>query len=337
MFLRYTVMSGVLLSVLACGSEEAEPAPIPADDEYTGPVFTDDDDDDEDDVIPDLGPPVISDIKASPTSLDQFGVVKITVLAHDPDGMEDVPGGELTDDKGNVYGAIKGVGVDTFAIELTWEQINTISELTFDGNTSRTFTATIADQRGQSDSMDVTVDFQCFEEENSCAGECSNLDVTEHCGACFSPCPGTDECVQGECSDGEAEWSHEVSGTFDADGGFTGEQAIVIKLVDVDVEMCRTKATATATALESTSCTNCEFAFDITFGVPSAVDWGTLYGTLPGQWTAGWYGYGGQDVLYYSGQNADVWDNLTTFGWSVEADATSTTIDYRIYQPYSLW
>ena len=74
----------------------------------------------------------------------------------------------------------------------------------------------------------------------------------------------------------------------------------------------------------------------MTFGAPTQVTWPATCGA-PGTWSPGWYGYAGKDTLLYTQENVDDWTDLTTIGWSVESDITSSQVDYRIFQSYSLW
>ena len=152
--------------------------------------------------------PVIVQLSANSTQLDESGTLIISALVTDPDGIDDVIGGTLIDpDTGASYGALVSEE-GAYSITLTWEAIGQVRPIEGPpGGESRTFRAQFSDVAAHLATGDVMVQLVCDEDINIglCGGECSEPATDPmNCGACGHVCKNQDPVFRGGgCADGE--------------------------------------------------------------------------------------------------------------------------------------
>jgi hypothetical protein len=108
----------------------------------------------------------------------------------DQDGTADIVGGTLQSPEGAAYAAFQtDASEGTYSATVTWAALNTVLEIEFTGEATRSFIATFYDQAGATVSQTVDVTLFC-DTGAACDGVC--WDVTEdvmNCGACGNVCP----------------------------------------------------------------------------------------------------------------------------------------------------
>lgn len=122
----------------------------------------------------------------SPTSAS----VTFTVIATDPDGIEDLIGGSLLDpDSGSSYGPLAtGAQEGAYGATLTWGDIHRVRSIDAPaGGIGRTFRAELFDVAGNRATADVGVSLSCGAQLAVCAGVCSTT---------CEPCPAGFDCVE---------------------------------------------------------------------------------------------------------------------------------------------
>lgn len=128
--------------------------------------------------------------------------VVFTAVLTDPDGIDDLIGGSLTDVTGAIqYGAFSTSGQEgAYTITLSWNAINQAKDISFRQMTERTFMAVFFDVAGHRVEKSVAIKLTCGG-EYACHGTCStycglNSPVRASCdAACASDqmtCDATD-------------------------------------------------------------------------------------------------------------------------------------------------
>lgn len=150
------------------------------------------------------GPQIVS-LAVNTSRLGPTETLAITAIVTDPDGIEDVIGGELALPNGTTLGPFSTSSQEgAYGAKLTWADVKIAQDLTNQaGEQAVVFVARFFDQATHVASKSVTVVLACDSNQLSlCDGACVNLDTDEdHCGACFHELPGTSDLV---CQDGEA-------------------------------------------------------------------------------------------------------------------------------------
>jgi hypothetical protein len=128
----------------------------------------------------------------------------ISVVATDPNGIDDVIGGVVIDPQGTgSYGALQSAAAEgSYTLSLAWDAINTVRGIDAPPEgASRTFRVQIFDTAGNMTSGDVSVTLLCGDEDPACGGDCVNLATNgNHCGRCHHACPAeADGCLEGSC------------------------------------------------------------------------------------------------------------------------------------------
>ncbi len=185
-----------VVAVAACTSGGAHPTPPPWD-----------------------SPPQILSLATNTTLLDEHGTLAITAIVTDPNGIDDVIGGTLTDpDTGAAYGAFAtSASEGAYELELSWRDIEAVQPIdTPIGGAERDFLVQFFDQAGHTAQQTVSVTLHCSMSGFAlCSGACTDLASDPHnCGACGkviavgASCEGGIACVLGPedtpeaCSDG---------------------------------------------------------------------------------------------------------------------------------------
>ncbi|MEM7604868.1 MAG: hypothetical protein AAF411_05870, partial [Myxococcota bacterium] len=115
-----------------------------------------------------------------------------------PNGIADLVGGTLVDDRERAYGTFVSPGDEgSYSLELTWDALNRAEPLT---GPSRRLTARFFDQSGNTTARSFEVRAQCQQEDSfTCNGTCRNLmRDTENCGECGVRCEDS-RCIDGAC------------------------------------------------------------------------------------------------------------------------------------------
>lgn len=197
------------------GGDDADPGD---DDDDTVPTVPGDDDDDDttptdptgtgpDTTATDPASPSILSISTNTDRITDDDLLRVTAIVTDPDGIDDLIGGELLSESGASYGAFStGAQEGAYEIELTWQDLDAVAEISFDdGEVSRDVLARFYDQAGHTAQSVVTFTLYC-DEGAACDGRCMNLHGTDvdNCGQCGNVCqdePGLFEatCDAGSC------------------------------------------------------------------------------------------------------------------------------------------
>ena len=129
------------------------------------------------------GGPEILELSVSPAQLTEGSTVTFSALLSDPDGLEDISGGQLTDRAGNVLGLFTGAG-GAYTFTLSWTDVNANDPITFEDGETRVFVAEFVDTTNRRASQPLGVALQC-DHGPACVGRCG----VEECQG-FCPAPG---------------------------------------------------------------------------------------------------------------------------------------------------
>ncbi len=135
-------------------------------------------------------------------SITQGQTVILSAVLTDPDGINDIIGGTLTDSGGATYGAFATSAQEgAYELSVSWDLFNQVNSIEFaQGDTGqRVLTAKFFDQEGNSAEQSTTITFTC-NGNASCGGTCTNTtDSASHCGSCGHACSGGNGCYEGKC------------------------------------------------------------------------------------------------------------------------------------------
>lgn len=127
--------------------------------------------------------------------------VILTAVLTDPDGVDDIVGGTLSDESGAIgYGPFVAAGQEgTYSITLSWDAVHQAEAIQFEGmDGTRMFRAEFYDQAVHKVSKDVSVALTCAE-GSACGGVCTDIMASaDHCGTCGKACEGG--CDAGQCA-----------------------------------------------------------------------------------------------------------------------------------------
>lgn len=151
--------------------------------------------------------PTILSVSSNLTRMTDEDVLNIVAIVTDPDGIEDLIGGELIAEDGASYGAFATSAQEgAYEITLTWNDLDTVDTIEFDGEATRRFGVRFYDVAGHSVDREYVVDLYC-DEGAACGGVCTDLTVDEeNCGSCGRACAGDlgdsfgDTCQQSSCA-----------------------------------------------------------------------------------------------------------------------------------------
>ena len=167
------------------------PATAPATTEPTGSVPSD------------PQSPNILSISSNLTRMTDDDVLNIVAIVTDPDGIEDLIGGELIAEDGASYGAFATSAQEgAYEIVLTWSDLDTVRTIEFEGDLARRFGVRFYDVAGHVVDQEYVVDLYC-DSGAACDGSCTDLTADEqNCGSCGRTCDDTqfaDSCQQSSC------------------------------------------------------------------------------------------------------------------------------------------
>lgn len=167
--------------------------------------------------------PVIISLSTNITSMEPDDTLTFSAVVTDPDGIDDLIGGTLSNPGGGTYGSFAtAAGEGAYALSLSWSQIDAVEPIPLEPyGVERRFLAEFFDQAGHSTSrvVDVTLRPWCpqyyCQVENSCVSRGDFCHPEPPCGEdtcdsgmvcavyvnrglhmCAEPCPG------GSCADG---------------------------------------------------------------------------------------------------------------------------------------
>ena len=148
--------------------------------------------------------PVIVSFATNTRRATEGDTLVFSAAVTDADG--DLVGGQLETPAGAVCGTFGSTSDEGgYEVSLTWAQLDTAEDLTFEGDTARSFTARFFDQGGHEVEDTVEVSLYC-DTGGACGGHCAALDSdVNHCGACDNVCTGAavaNDSVRATCEAG---------------------------------------------------------------------------------------------------------------------------------------
>jgi len=151
--------------------------------------------------MPAPGAPVFLSLQTNVSKITAGESVTFTAVLTDPDGVDDIVGGTLSDPTGMIgYGPFVAAGQEgTYSITVSWDAMQQAESIYFEGmDGMREFRAEFFDQAANKVSKDVSLTLTCAE-GSACEGVC--IDITmdgNHCGMCGMVCAGG--CDNGKCA-----------------------------------------------------------------------------------------------------------------------------------------
>jgi hypothetical protein len=191
----------------------------------------------EGDIPPDPQGPNIIDVATNITTVRNVDSVIFTAIVTDPDGVDDVIGGDLVDSgTGSTYHAFStSASEGSYEVSVSWNEMNIVSAIDFTNTGSRTFKARFFDVAGHVSEKSVTLTLTCdgspacngfcgngrcgdgncssaqgFADANGnglCGNSCHDLSLPNECGACGNSCASAgcgfvNDSFQCTCSNG---------------------------------------------------------------------------------------------------------------------------------------
>jgi hypothetical protein len=146
--------------------------------------------------------PRILTISTNTKTIDERAMLVITAVVTDPDGVDDLIGGALTDvDGGSTYGAFATSAAEgAYEIRLAWGDIDRVQAIDAPvEGAMRMFRARFYDVAGHTADDMVTVTLRCSDTDLAvCGGDCTDLKTDpDHCGKCNMKIPSGSECIGG--------------------------------------------------------------------------------------------------------------------------------------------
>jgi hypothetical protein len=158
--------------------------------------------------------PRILSLSANTTELEHtpFGAdqpLVITAVVTDPDGVDDLIGGQLVaPDSEAAYGAFATSAAEgAYELELTWQAIDAVTSIEAPvAGAPRRFVARFYDVVGHTAEQALTITLRCGVADRAvCDGECVDLLIDpDNCGSCGVAVPLGEQCTNGNpgCSSG---------------------------------------------------------------------------------------------------------------------------------------
>jgi len=132
------------------------------------------------DATPESSGPEIIDFRASPSRLTDSNTINISVALTHPNGFEDIGGGIIIDEDGEVYATFVGTG-GTYSATLDWMSVQNISRIDFAQQQTRVFVAEFFDAANRRTQHSFTIELHCAGQP-ACNGVCGWDQCTEACG-----------------------------------------------------------------------------------------------------------------------------------------------------------
>lgn len=176
------------------------------------------------------GPQILS-FSTNVTEATEETTIVFTAVVTDPDGIDDVIGGTLSDEETRTFGAFSTSAAEgAYEILLSWDSVHAVAPLDFLGEDIRRFVAEFFDATGNRTSVTTEIRFHCDAQGDApgaCAGQCVSFLSLENCGSCGNVCEGeVAGCCDGVCMSLNTEencgvcgvscteWNHECSGSL---------------------------------------------------------------------------------------------------------------------------
>lgn len=158
------------------------------------------------------GAPVFLSLSANTSALNAGSSLIVTAVLTDPDGIDDLIGGNLEDpSSGASYGAFATAASEgSYTLTLTWADLHVLAPIeAAPAGRERTFRAVFFDVGGGRVERSFTVTLRCDADLDRwvCDGECADVATdSDHCGACGEQLPNQ---VSIGCRDG-APYCHQA-------------------------------------------------------------------------------------------------------------------------------
>ncbi len=138
------------------------------------------------------GPNILS-LNANTTTLNAGSILVVTAVVTDPNGIDDLIGGQLEASTGGSYGAFSTAAAEgSYTITLTWDALNTVRSIDAPvTGTPLDFKAVFYDVAGARTERTLRVTVRCdaTNTQGVCDGECTDLrNDGWNCGACNKQC-----------------------------------------------------------------------------------------------------------------------------------------------------
>lgn len=178
---------------------------------------------------PTPGAPVFLSLQTNVAKITAGESVIFTAVLTDPDGVDDIVGGTLSDESGVIgYGPFVAAGQEgTYSITLSWDAMHQADAIEFEGmDLGRVFRAEFYDQAANTVGKDIDLTLTCAE-GSACDGVCTDIMTSaDHCGTCGKSCEAG--CDSGQCAPRFGECIGPDSGfaTCDAYCASSGESCV---------------------------------------------------------------------------------------------------------------
>jgi hypothetical protein len=137
--------------------------------------------------------PKILSLNTNVTMVTPTDRLIVSAVVTDPDGIDDLIGGNLTTISGSAaYGAFAtSAGEGAYSISLSWSDLDAAAPIdtAYAATTSRVLRASFFDVAGHTVYRDVTVALGCSGMQAACDGTCSPVNSIDSCGSCGHACP----------------------------------------------------------------------------------------------------------------------------------------------------
>lgn len=146
------------------------------------------------------GPEIIM-FSANVGAITEGESVRLSLIATDPDGIDDVIGGAIVDPtSGATYGTLATSSAEgAYQLELSWHDLDRARTIEFVTQQSRELEAQIYDAAAHRATARLTLQLTC-PRGGACGGRCKDFQTdSSHCGSCTNACGGNAFCDQGSC------------------------------------------------------------------------------------------------------------------------------------------
>ncbi len=159
--------------------------------------------------------PQIIEFTANPTTLNESGSSSLSLIVTDPQGSDDIAAVRLIEQSsGTSLGNFAQDGGGAYSTSVSWNDISSAVDITFDGSFSVVLTAEAIDNAGERSTRSISLALACSEADSACGGTCGEtfcggeclsaqdlFGSNQNCGGCGNSCGGGDICSIDECLD----------------------------------------------------------------------------------------------------------------------------------------
>ena len=154
------------------------------------------------------GPQIVS-LTVNSDVLGEGDMLLVTVIVTDPDGIDDVIGGELRTIDGASYGAfVTAAQEGAYSLSVPWDQLHALEPIAGAPTLLRELRAHFFDQAAHETTAEIEITLACDDDMSFCDAMCFDLaSDLEHCGECDNPANGSGQtCTNGTvaCADEDA-------------------------------------------------------------------------------------------------------------------------------------